>query len=87
VTTACFRGSDGVPLAAKVLPLRRRHPRRAGRRGRVGWPIDSGPAREILDRELGLLYDLTRRSRETDQEANEYLICIHRMTATLHKGQ
>jgi len=28
-----------------------------------GWPIDSGPARVILDRELGLLYGLTRRVR------------------------
>ena len=29
-----------------------------------GWPIDSGPVRAILDREIGLLYGLTRRSRE-----------------------
>ena len=29
-----------------------------------GWPIDSGSARAILDRELGLLYGLTRRGRE-----------------------
>ena len=28
-----------------------------------GWPIDSEQARAILDRELGLLYGLTRRSR------------------------
>ena len=28
-----------------------------------GWTIDSGPARAILDRELGLLHGLTRRAR------------------------
>jgi len=29
-----------------------------------GWPIDSDAARAILDREIGLLYGLTRRNRE-----------------------
>jgi four helix bundle protein len=29
-----------------------------------GWPVDSGAVRVILDRELGLLYGLTRRNRE-----------------------
>jgi four helix bundle protein len=28
-----------------------------------GWPINSEPVRALLDRELGLLYGLTRRSR------------------------
>jgi four helix bundle protein len=28
-----------------------------------GWQIDSADARRLLDRELGLLYGLTRRSR------------------------
>ena len=28
-----------------------------------GWPIESGPARALLDRELGLLWGLTRRNR------------------------
>jgi four helix bundle protein len=28
-----------------------------------GWPIDSEAARALLDRELGLLFGLTRRSR------------------------
>jgi four helix bundle protein len=28
-----------------------------------GWPIDSEQARALLDRELGLLFGLTRRSR------------------------
>jgi four helix bundle protein len=30
-----------------------------------GWPIDSEQARALLDRELGLLFGLTRRSRAT----------------------
>ena len=30
-----------------------------------GWPIDSAHARALLDRELGLLWGLTRRERET----------------------
>jgi len=30
-----------------------------------GWPIESGPVRAILDRQIALLYGLTRRSRET----------------------
>ena len=29
-----------------------------------GWPVDCAKARALLDRELGLLYGLTRRSRE-----------------------
>ena len=28
-----------------------------------GWPVDSAHARALLDRELGLLWGLTRRSR------------------------
>jgi four helix bundle protein len=28
-----------------------------------GWQVESGPARALLDRELGLLWGLTRRSR------------------------
>ena len=35
-----------------------------------GWPIASQAAREILDRELGLLYGLTRRSRSADPSPN-----------------
>ncbi|TMQ05636.1 MAG: four helix bundle protein [Deltaproteobacteria bacterium] len=31
-----------------------------------GWPIDSEHARTLLDRELGLLWGLTRRSRSKD---------------------
>ncbi|TMQ02957.1 MAG: four helix bundle protein [Deltaproteobacteria bacterium] len=31
-----------------------------------GWQIDSGRARVLLDRELGLLWGLTRRSRSRD---------------------
>ena len=30
-----------------------------------GWPIDSKQARALLDRELGLLFGLTRRTRAT----------------------
>jgi four helix bundle protein len=30
-----------------------------------GWQVDSAPARALLDRELGLLFGLTRRSRVT----------------------
>jgi four helix bundle protein len=30
-----------------------------------GWQVDSEQARALLDRELGLLYGLTRRSRAT----------------------
>jgi len=30
-----------------------------------GWQIDSAPARALLDRELGLLWGLTRRERDT----------------------
>jgi four helix bundle protein len=33
-----------------------------------GWQVDSEQARAILDRELGLLYGLTRRSRTTQAE-------------------
>ncbi|TMQ17517.1 MAG: four helix bundle protein [Deltaproteobacteria bacterium] len=28
-----------------------------------GWQVESGPARALLDRELGLLWGLTRRTR------------------------
>ena len=31
-----------------------------------GWQVDSTRARELLDRELGLLWGLTRRSRAKD---------------------
>jgi len=31
-----------------------------------GWPIECAPARALLDRELGLLWGLTRRSRASD---------------------
>jgi hypothetical protein len=31
-----------------------------------GWQVDSGQARVLLDRELGLLWGLTRRSRAKD---------------------
>jgi hypothetical protein len=30
-----------------------------------GWQVDSAQARVLLDRELGLLWGLTRRSRAT----------------------
>ena len=31
-----------------------------------GWQIDSAPARALLDRELGLLWGLTRRGKSRD---------------------
>ncbi|TMQ22790.1 MAG: four helix bundle protein [Deltaproteobacteria bacterium] len=31
-----------------------------------GWQVDSGQARALLDRELGLLWGLTRRGRSKD---------------------
>ena len=31
----------------------------------LGWEIESAPARALLDRELGLLWGLTRRARDT----------------------
>ena len=31
-----------------------------------GWKIDCGPARALLDREIGLLWGLTRRGRAKD---------------------
>jgi four helix bundle protein len=35
-----------------------------------GWQVDSEPARALLDRELGLLYGLTRRSRPTQMRSS-----------------
>jgi hypothetical protein len=34
-----------------------------------GWQVDSAQARVLLDRELGLLWGLTRRSRARDASA------------------
>src|SRR3954467_13449080 len=35
-----------------------------------GWQVDSAQARVLLDRELGLLWGLTRRSRPRDASAS-----------------
>jgi len=35
-----------------------------------GWPIECAQARVLLDRELGLLWGLTRRGRSKDAPSN-----------------
>jgi hypothetical protein len=36
-----------------------------------GWLVDSEPARVLLDREIALLYGLTRRSRSAPKAAEK----------------